>query len=219
MSRRLLFFLMLISCISVSMAQKGSISGRIMDTVSRTPLPNGVICLLTARDSFLVTYTRSDKDGHFAFKRLDAGNYILLISFPTRTNYTDTFSLRSGQVLVLNRICLIPEGQLLQEAIVRRRMPVIRLRGDTTEFMADSFYVPPNSTVEELLKKLPGIQVDRLGRITAQGKVVKRVLIDGEEFFNDDPTLVTQNLRADMISKVQVFEGEDKFRSRRGGEQ
>lgn len=214
MIKKLLFFFMLISCISVSMAQKGSISGRIMDTINQAPLLNGVICLLTARDSFLVTYTRSDKNGHFAFKGLDAGDYILMISFPACTSYTDTFSLQSGQILVLNRICLIPAAQLLQEAVVRQRMPVIRLRGDTTEFMVDSFYVPPNSTVEELLKKLPGIQIDRLGRITAQGKVVKRVLIDGEEFFNDDPTLVTQNLRADMISKVQVFEGRNELGSR-----
>ncbi|MBS1660875.1 MAG: outer membrane beta-barrel protein, partial [Bacteroidetes bacterium] len=82
----------------------------------------------------------------------------------------------------------------------------IRLKGDTTEFNADSFRTQPNASVEDLLKKLPGIQVDKNGKITAQGEAVKKVLVDGEEFFGDDPTLVTQNLRADMVDKVQVYD-------------
>ena len=80
------------------------------------------------------------------------------------------------------------------------------MKGDTTEYRADSFKVQANATVEELLKKLPGIQVDKNGQITAQGQKVQKVLVDGEEFFGDDPTLVTQNIRADMVDKVQVFD-------------
>src|SRR5204863_8777049 len=71
---------------------------------------------------------------------------------------------------------------------------------------ADSFHVQANATVEDLLKKLPGIQIDKNGKITAQGETVQKVLVDGEEFFGDDPTLVTKNLRADMVDKVQLYD-------------
>jgi hypothetical protein len=95
---------------------------------------------------------------------------------------------------------------LLQEVVVTQKMGPIRIKGDTTEFVADSFKVQLNASVEDLLKRLPTIQVDKNGQITAQGQAVKKVLVDGEEFFGDDPTLVTRNLRADMIDKVQIYD-------------
>ena len=101
---------------------------------------------------------------------------------------------------------MILKSKLLQEVVVHGNMAAIRMKGDTLEFKADSFHVQQGATVEELLKRLPGIQVDKNGKITAQGEPVKKMLVDGEEFFGDDPTLVTQNLRADMVDKVQVFD-------------
>ncbi len=103
-------------------------------------------------------------------------------------------------------ISIILKAKLLKEVIVHNTAGAIRIKGDTTEFAADSFKVQPNATVEDLLKKLPGIQVDKNGNITAQGEKVQKVLVDGEEFFGDDPTLVTQNLRADMVDKVQLYD-------------
>ena len=100
---------------------------------------------------------------------------------------------------------MILKANLLKDVIVTHRS-AINIKGDTTEFAADSFKVQPNATVEDLLKKLPGIQVDKNGQITAQGEKVQKVLVDGEEFFGDDPTLVTQNLRADMVDKVQLYD-------------
>ncbi|WP_261387440.1 hypothetical protein [Chitinophaga pinensis] len=96
--------------------------------------------------------------------------------------------------------------KLLKEVIVKSQTAIIKIKGDTTEFTADSFKVEANASVEDLLKQLPGLQVDQYGNITVQGKKVKKVLVDGEEFFGDDPTLVTRNLRADMIDKVQVYD-------------
>src|SRR5690606_24250864 len=81
-----------------------------------------------------------------------------------------------------------------------------RVKGDTTEYTADSFAVRENANVEELLQNLPGITVDKDGKITAQGKQIQKVLVDGDEFFSDDPTIATKNLRADAIDKVQVFD-------------
>ncbi|HTE02377.1 MAG TPA: outer membrane beta-barrel family protein, partial [Mucilaginibacter sp.] len=82
----------------------------------------------------------------------------------------------------------------------------IKIKGDTTEFNAAAYTVQPNAKVEDLLKQLPGIQVDKDGKITAQGQTVNKVLVDGEEFFGDDPTLVTKNIRADMVDKVQLYD-------------
>ena len=82
----------------------------------------------------------------------------------------------------------------------------MRMKGDTLEYAADSFHVREGASVEDLLKILPGIQVDKSGNITAQGEQVKKVLVDGEEFFGDDPTVATQNLQADAVKSVQVFD-------------
>jgi hypothetical protein len=112
----------------------------------------------------------------------------------------------SAAAIDMGMIPIILKANLLKEVIVRQTIGAIRVKGDTTEYAADSFKVQADATVEDLLKKLPGIQVDRNGQITAQGQKVQKVLVDGEEFFGDDPTLVTQNLRADMIDKVQVYD-------------
>src|SRR5690606_6633104 len=106
-------------------------------------------------------------------------------------------------------------AQLLEEVVVTGRIP-IKINGDTTEYDAGSFTVEKNAKVEDLLKVLPGITVDAAGNITAQGKTVKRVLVDGEEFFGDDPTLVTRNIRSDMVDKVQVYEKKSEQAERTG---
>ncbi len=83
----------------------------------------------------------------------------------------------------LGTISMTLKSQLLQEVIVSHKASAIKIKGDTIEHKADSFYLSPGSTVESLLKKLPGIQVDKDGKITAQGETVQKVLVDGEEFF------------------------------------
>src|SRR5690606_2683187 len=96
-------------------------------------------------------------------------------------------------------------AHLIEEVVVKRRA-AITIKGDTTEYDASQFKMEKNAKVEDLLKVLPGITVDASGNITAQGKTVKKVLVDGEEFFGDDPTLATRNIRSDMVDKVQVYE-------------
>src|ERR1700744_5076755 len=95
---------------------------------------------------------------------------------------------------------------LLSEGLIKGTRSAIKIKGDTTEFNAAAFTIQPNDKVEDLLRQLPGIQVDKDGKITAQGEEVKKVLVDGEEFFGDDPTLVTKNIRADMVDKVQLYD-------------
>ncbi|WP_158559210.1 outer membrane beta-barrel protein [Deminuibacter soli] len=185
--------------------QRANVKGSIADTTDKSNLSNSTISLLRAKDSILYKFTRADKQGHFHFANVDTGKYVLLTTYPGYADYVDQLTI-TGSDINLGNISMVQKARLLQEVVVRQTVSAIKVKGDTTEFTADSFHVKENANVEDLLKKLPGIQVDSKGNITAQGEKVKKVLVDGEEFFGDDPTLVTQNLRADMIDKVQVYD-------------
>ncbi|MDE3248365.1 MAG: TonB-dependent receptor family protein [Bacteroidota bacterium] len=206
MRRSLLAVAFAILCHFTVLSQHGSISGSVRDTANAQNLSKAVVSLLRSKDSILQKFTRTGPEGQFQLRQVPPGKYILLISYPKYADYVEPISMDSGSSLQLNQIALIQKAKLLEEVIVRQKISAIKIKGDTTEFTADSFKVQANANVEELLKKLPGIQVDKDGKITAQGEKVGKVLVDGEEFFGDDPTLVTQNLRADMVDKVQVFD-------------
>lgn len=191
-------------CPQLGFSQKGSIKGAVSDSSISAGTTNAVVSVLQSTDSTLVSFTRTDKNGNFSINQLNPGNYLLLITYPKYGDYVETFDLKENQNLDLNHIYLTEKAKLLEEIVIRQA--AIRIKGDTTEFTADSFYVKPNASVEDLLKELPGISVDKNGKITAQGQQVQKVLVDGDEFFSDDPTIATKNLRADAIDKVQVFD-------------
>lgn len=184
--------------------QTAQIKGHLTDSSNNQNPANAVISVLNQKDSILVKFTRSDKSGNFSIANLDSGKYIVLITYPKYGDYVDKFDLQPSQKLDLKTIYLTQKAKLM-EAIIIHQSP-IRIKGDTTEFTADSFKVKPNATVEDLLKELPGVQVDKDGKITAQGQTVQKILVDGDEFFSDDPTVATRNLRADAVDKVQVFD-------------
>jgi hypothetical protein len=206
MRKTLIFCSLLLTLSSIALAQRASITGTVTDTSSRENLSRAVVSLLRAKDSVLYKFTRTAEQGKFQLNGLKAGTYILLVSFPKYADYVEQLELGDSTEIKIPKISLTLKAKLLEEVVVRQKISSIKIKGDTTEFTADSFHVQANATVEDLLKKLPGIQVDKNGKITAQGEVVQKVLVDGEEFFGDDPTLVTQNLRADMVDKVQVFD-------------
>lgn len=184
----------------------GDFTGKIVDTSTHQGMKNATILLLNAKDSIMDQFARSDKDGAFTLKNVDTGAYVLLISYPEYADYVERLHITQDSKPGFGAITLVEKAHLLEDVIVKQQIAAIRFKGDTTEFNADSFRTQPNANVEDLLKKLPGIQVDKDGKITAQGQSVEKVLVDGEEFFGDDPTLVTKNLRADMVDKVQLFD-------------
>jgi hypothetical protein len=206
MRKALVILFLLICTVGGAIAQHAAIRGTVTDTSSRVNLSNAVISLLRSKDSVLYSFTRSISQGKFSLGHLPAGKFILLVTYPKYADYVDHLDIKDSSTIDLGKVILTLKAQLLAEVVVRQKIAAIKLKGDTTEYAADSFHVQPNATVEELLKQLPGIQVDKDGKITAQGEKVQKVLVDGEEFFGDDPTLVTQNLRADMVDKVQVFD-------------
>ncbi|OYZ58097.1 MAG: TonB-dependent receptor, partial [Sphingobacteriales bacterium 24-40-4] len=178
-----------------------------MDTASGTGLQNASITVLNSKDSILVRFTRADAKGGFSLNNLREGNFILLLTYPDFADYVETFSLSSDKPLKdFGKLKMILKARLLAEVIVKGTAAQMTIKGDTTEFNAAAFNIEANSKVEDLLKQLPGIQVDKDGKITAHGQAVNKVLVDGEEFFGDDPTLVTKNIRGDMVDKVQLYD-------------
>lgn len=200
-------FLLLILLSSTASAQEAfSVNGTIVDNSLQISLPNSVISILNAKDSTLVDFTRADKDGKFAFNKLTKGEYLLLASYPKYTDFVESFSLDSLQSsFELPEVNMLLVSQLLQDVVITAKNAIV-IKGDTIEYDASKYTIQPNSKVEDLLAQLPGIQVDKDGKITAQGQAVNKVLVDGEEFFGDDPTLVTKNIRGDMVDKVQVYD-------------
>ncbi|MDE1193324.1 MAG: outer membrane beta-barrel family protein [Arachidicoccus sp.] len=205
--KKTILIVLFIASFTIIRAQSSSIEGKVIDTTSASKLKNAVICILQAKDSLLLRFTRTDAEGNFSIKNIDTGKFILSVSYPYYADYVQSLNIiNKDSSIQLGAINIIQTAHLLKDVLVSQNLGAIRIKGDTTEFVADSFKVQPNATVEDLLKKLPGIQVDNNGKITAQGQTVPKVLVDGEEFFGDDPTLVTKNLRADMVDKVQLFD-------------
>lgn len=201
-----LLFLLLSS--SILFAQNNySIKGSVLDTASGTALNNASITLLNSKDSTLVKFTRADEKGVFSLNKLSEGSFILLLTYPDFADYVETFALTVDKpVKDFGKLKMILKARLLEEVIVKGTAAQMTIKGDTTEFNAAAFTIEANSKVEDLLKQLPGIQVDKDGKITAHGQAVNKVLVDGEEFFGDDPTLVTKNIRGDMVDKVQLYD-------------
>ena len=203
----ILFWAFLIFFALGASAQNGySVKGTIGDSVEKVKLVTSAVTILQAKDSILVKFGYTKADGSFMLDGLPGGKYILMVAYPDYADYVEQFSLNSANSFHdFGNINMEPKSRLLQEVIVKGTLQMT-IKGDTTEFNAKAFVIQPNAKVEDLLKQLPGITVDKDGKITAEGQTVNKVLVDGEEFFGDDPTLVTRNIRADMVDKIQLYD-------------
>ncbi|QNN41610.1 outer membrane beta-barrel family protein [Pedobacter roseus] len=208
MTRLLLSLCFLVLISSYSKAQGlHTIKGRTIDTASTTLLSGTSVAILNAKDSTLVKFTRTAENGTFELSGIKNGKFILLVSYPKYADFVDHFTLDSTtQIKDYGKVNLTGMAKILADVIIKGNRTAIKIKGDTTEFDPKAYNIEPNSKVEDLIKQFPGFQVDKDGKITAQGKTVPKVLVDGEEFFGDDPTLVTKNLRADMVESVQLYD-------------
>jgi outer membrane receptor protein involved in Fe transport len=204
--RKTAALLWLLGVVLTASAQETVLKGTVADTLNKQQLHNAVVSLLRPKDSVLIKYVRTDQQGRFQISGIPSGKLLILVSYPNYADYLDQLTVDANATKDLGNIPLITKAKLLEEVIVKQKISAIRMRGDTTEYRADSFRVSANANVQELLRKLPGISVNGKGEITAQGQKVEKVLVDGEEFFSDDPAVVTQNLRADAVEKVQSFD-------------
>lgn len=180
-----------------------TISGQVTDKALNESIESASIRLLNKRDSSYVTGTTTDSKGNFKLTVKQAP-YIVQVSFMGMK--TMSFDVNSAQNAKLGIIELVEDGVLLQDAVVTAKAIEILVKGDTVEYNADSYKVQESAVLEDLIKKIPGAEVDANGKITVNGKEISKILVDGKEFFSDDPKVASKNLPAKMIEKLQVLD-------------
>ncbi|HEY0978028.1 MAG TPA: TonB-dependent receptor [Flavobacteriales bacterium] len=190
--------------VTSAQAQDGfGVSGTVMDQADRSVLPGAAVVLIDAIDTLQRRNAVSDLDGVFRFTSVPAGRYRLrstFVGYARLDRALEVTGSLSGLELLL--ASATTELKAFDNVALMQRA---EQKGDTTIFNAAAFKVNPDATAEDLVTKMPGITNDG-GTIKAQGEAVKRVLVDGEEFFGDDAALTLKNLPAEIIDKVQVFD-------------
>lgn len=206
MKKYILTLAVALLCFTAATAQKYmDMAGTVTDT-SGTGLAFASVVLLQAKDSVIAGFCVSEADGRFAMKKVETGEYLLQVSFVGFETHHQPLSVTGGGSLDLGRIALQPSSAMLEGVEVAAERVPMRFQGDTIEYNAAAFKTQAGAVVEDLLKKLPGVEVQRDGSIRANGETVQNVLVDGKEFFSGDPTIATKNLPADAVDKVQVYD-------------
>lgn len=191
-------------CLSTLTTLAYNVRGTVVDGDGE-PLIGASLRLLTARDSIRIKTAISDNNGHYSLTGIKDGRYILEASYVGYNANFSNITVKGGNLNV-PRITLHETATVLREAVVQGIRTPVRVAEDTVEFTADTYKVQPNAVVEDLLKRLPGVEVDNSGKITANGKEVTKILVDGKEFFSDDPKVASKNLPVNMIDKLQVVD-------------
>ena len=208
MKKFLIPLVVVVSCLLPLATHAAVINGVLVDSQDTTELIEATVRLLMAnKDSTMVKGTTTDMNGVFNIKGVKAGKYLLRFSY---LGYNDVIKHvtvgEDGRDVNMGVVTMDPNTIMLKEAVVVGVKTAITVKEDTVEFNADSYKTQANAVVEDLLKRLPGVEVGTDGKITANGKEVKKILIDGKEFFSDDPTVASKNIPADMINKLQVID-------------
>ncbi|MFC3560009.1 outer membrane beta-barrel family protein [Pedobacter jamesrossensis] len=205
-----LFFtcLLLLTCPFIYAQQKiGSVSGRIIQAKDKKPIDYASIAVKSLKDSSVIGSSTTNEAGKFIFKNLQPGSYRLYAAFLGLKNSNKDFIISIDKPDVnLGDISLESGSFDLQTVEIKAEVPPIVVKKDTLEFNASSFKTVENAAVEDLLKKLPGVEVDKAGAVKAQGETITKIKVDGKEFFGNDPLLATKNLPADMVDKIQIID-------------
>lgn len=201
--KNLLFLILAI--LQLSAIAQQNLTGLIIDE-DQKPMPSATVALLHPTDSTLAYFGISNPKGEFTVPRVAAGSYIVQVAYiGYQTNYIN-LKVPTANNGNLGAIVMKPTPINLEGVVVKAEMIPIIFKNDTVEFNAAAFKTGPDAVAEDLLKKLPGVEVDREGNIKAMGENVNKVLVDGKEFFSSDPKVATKNLPAESISKVQVYD-------------
>jgi len=189
---------------SISSAQR-SIQAMVFDGKNGLPIELGNVRLLRATDSTFVQGCQTDLKGNFMLSKVKSGTYTLVISMVGYINFKQKITMLN-QNIILKNIQLHEDSHLLGEVEVRGTAAQMVVKGDTTEFNATAFKTNQNAVVEDLLKRLPGVEVSTDGKITVNGQQVTKIRVNGKKFFNDDTEMATKNIPAELIDKVQVLD-------------
>ncbi|MBO4724669.1 MAG: outer membrane beta-barrel protein [Bacteroidaceae bacterium] len=208
MKRIAILLVFLATSATAMLAQNLSVKGTVYDFDTAEPLSPAAVQIyqISGTDSTYIGGASTDDDGVFVINNLKAGNYVARVSFLGYDNADKNFSLRSGTTTTdLGKITM-RGGQMLDEVAISAVVAKVQMINDTVMFNSAAYKLPEGSSVEDLIRKLPGVQIGSDGNITVNGKTVSRILVNGKEFFNDDKTVALTQLTADMIEKVKAYE-------------
>lgn len=189
----------------IAFAQNGSIKGVISDNADKTALPGATVSLLLQSDSTLVKSTTAAADGTFTLTNLPADSFIVTITTVGYQQYVSFVTLNNNEK-DYGTISMQKQGTDLSVVTIVAKVPPVTQKGDTAQYSASQYKVNPDATTEDLIKKMPGITVDKDGTVTAHGEQVKKVTVDGKDFFGDDATATLKNLPSEVVDKIQVFD-------------
>ena len=199
------FSLFLTAFSSAAWAQSAGIKGNVNDRTDSKPVVAATVALLKQLDSSVVSTTVTGASGDFSFINLPADSFIVKV---TALNYQEfiSFITLKDAIRTLSTFVLDRQNKDLSAVTVVARTPPVVVKGDTAQFSASQYKVNPDATTEDLIRKMPGITVAKDGTVTAQGETVKKVTIDGKDFFGDDAAAALKNLPSEVVDKIQVFD-------------
>jgi hypothetical protein len=189
----------------VGFAQNLTIQGSLKDSIANRALNSATVSLVYAKDSSLVSFSRTNEAGVFNFKNVTPGNYLISVSYVGYVPKWVPVITGTDKTVEMGLIYMNDVNTMSTVTVTARRPPVV-INGDSVEFNSENFKTAPNAVVEDLLKKMPGMEVDKSGGITVNGKKVTKVFVNGKEFFTGDPMMATKNLPADAVDKIQVYD-------------
>jgi len=200
-------------CLYLTGFAQGTLKGKLVDSTAKTPLGLATVTIFNAADTAIITYRLSNPEGEFKIPGIPFDvNCRVVVSYNGYSGYRKEFTFKAAEPLIdLGTIKMTATSKTMDEVVIYAERPPVVMKKDTVEFNASAFKTLPNALVEDLLKKLPGVQVDKDGNIMVNGKPVNRILVDGKTFFGDDPKMATRNLPANVIDKVQVTDDKEEM--------
>ncbi|PJA96152.1 MAG: TonB-dependent receptor, partial [Ignavibacteriales bacterium CG_4_9_14_3_um_filter_34_10] len=184
-------------------AQNYSIRGRITAKESRESLAGANVLIYHLPDSTMKG-TTSDNDGRFLIENIKSGNYALIVRFIGYKTHKENFEIQNRSLTLGNIQMDLGEVETKEVRVVEQAIPVVQ-KQDTTEFSAQAFKTNKDADAENLVTKMPGISMQD-GKVQAHGEEVKKVLVDGKQFFGDDPSAVLKNIPAEIVDRIQVYD-------------
>lgn len=208
MKKFVVIMALIVSVICAGTITAGVVTGKVLDGSDKSEIIGAVVKIHKAsKDSAFVNGATTNESGVFRITGINPGKYVVKVSYTGFDLYTKAFTVpSSGNAVNLGSLEMATSANLLGEVKVTGVKTEIKVMQDTIEYNADSYKTQANAVVEDVLKRLPGVEVDTDGKITANGKSVSKILLDGKEFFADDPTVASKNLPAEIIDKLQVID-------------
>lgn len=183
-----------------------TVSGFVIDNDDKSPVMQATVQLLSLPDSTMAVGNVTDNDGAFSVAARP-GKYVLKVSFVGYVPYVKEIQLSSSKPTVnVGKISLASDAVMLKEAVVVAEAPQVTVSGDTLGYNASAYRTSEGAALEELVKKIPGAEVDDDGNVTLNGKSISKLLVDGKEFFGGDVKTGLQNLPANMIEKINAYD-------------